>query len=175
MDITKENGFTLIELMMVVNIVGILSWIAVPKYQNHMLRTTASTQAISAIRPIQNALSEYFAYNGQLPSDYADLATIGFVNSSGKTFSKGDEFANGAVSAIDITFPSENSDSMILAVSFNCKEVKNDGCSRVAPKILQSLTLEISALLQQNNGSIRYFIDPASSKNLAFQGFLPRL
>lgn len=174
MDIKTQKGFTLIELMMVVTIIGVLSWIAVPKYQNHMLKVTASTQSISAIRPIQNALSEYVAYNGQLPESYSDLSSVGFVNNSGKVFSEGTEFVNGAVSAIDVTFP-EDEALMIFSVSFDCTEVSTTGCSRIAPKVLQSLTLDISAHLQQNNGSIRYFIDPSRTKNLAFQGFLPKL
>lgn len=174
MDIKAVKGFTLIELMMVVTIIGVLSWIAVPKYQNHMLKATASTQSISAIRPLQNALSEYVAYNGALPNSYNDLSTVGFVTNEGKIFSEAAEFVNGAVSGIAITFP-EDDDTMLFSVSFACEQVTSNGCSRIAPKALQSLTLDITATLQQSNGSIRYFIDPTRTKNLAFQGFLPKL
>ncbi|NVK25373.1 MAG: prepilin-type N-terminal cleavage/methylation domain-containing protein [Gammaproteobacteria bacterium] len=175
MDVKKVKGFTLIELMMVVTIIGVLSWMAVPKYKNHLLRTTASTQSISAIRPIQYALSEYVAYNGSLPSDFNDLATVGFVNHSGKAYTQASEFVNGAVSAVDITFPSDDENTLLLSVSFDCKELKSDGCTRIAPKALQPLTLEISAILQQNSGAIRYFIDASKTNNLSFRGFLPRL
>ncbi len=171
----KVNGFTLIELMIVVSIIGILSWVAVPKYQNYLLRATATAQFSAAIRPIQNALAEYVAYNGSFPSSYAELAQIGFVDHQGQAYAQGNDFAVGSVSSVDLTFPSSDDKELIIAVSFACSAVEQDGCSKVAPKQLQPLTLEINARFNQVKGSLVYMIDQTRVANLAFQGFLPKL
>lgn len=171
----KVNGFTLIELMIVVSIIGILSWVAVPKYQNYLLRATATAQFSAAIRPIQNALAEYVAYNGSFPTSFAELAQIGFVDHQGKAYATGKDFAVGSVSSVNLTFPSDSNDEMIIGVAFACAQVEPDGCSKVAPKQLQPLTLEINARFNQLKGTLIYMIDKSRAANLAFQGFLPRL
>ena len=169
------KGFTLIELMIVVSIIGILSWVAVPKYQNYLLRATTTAQFSAAIRPIQNALAEYVAYNGSIPTSFDELAQVGFVDHEGQAYSEAKDFAVGSVSGVDLTFPTDENDELIIGVSFACKEVEQDGCSKVAPKQLQTLTLEINARFNQLKGTLIYMIDKSREANLAFQGFLPRL
>ena len=171
---TNEKGFTLIELMIVVTILGVLSWFAVPKYQNYSLKATASTQINSAIRPLQNAIFEYVAYNGELPTSFNDLAGIGFVDNSGAAYDSASDFANGAVSGITVSFPSDSSSKLILGVQFACTSISPMGCSKVAPKALQSLTAEVLIELN-NNGSVSVRIDPTRDANLKFKGFLPSL
>jgi len=67
-----QKGFTLIELMIVVAIIGILASVAIPQYQNYILRTDA-TNSLSAARPLQLAVSEYASRYSKLPATAQDL------------------------------------------------------------------------------------------------------
>tara|TARA_B100001971_G_C17746007_1_gene313072 strand:+ start:13 stop:483 length:471 start_codon:yes stop_codon:yes gene_type:complete len=63
-----QSGFTLIELMIVVAIIGILAAIAIPQYQNYTARAQAS-EALSLASGGKVALAEYFNTNGDFPVD----------------------------------------------------------------------------------------------------------
>jgi len=68
---TMQKGFTLIELMIVIAIIGILASVAIPQYQDYILRTDA-TNTLSAARPLQLAVSEYAARYSSLPGTCAN-------------------------------------------------------------------------------------------------------
>lgn len=94
----KQQGFTLIELMIVVAIIAILAAIALPAYQDYVARSQVS-EAMSLASGAKTAVAEYYADRGAWPTTNAaaGLATANSI--SGKYVLSTAVGANGVITS----------------------------------------------------------------------------
>ncbi len=95
---TLQKGFTLIELMIVVAIIGILAAIAIPAYQDYTQRAQVG-EAMTLVSAAKTAIAEFAQTNGSYPDplvDLADLNLAGTVTGQYASFTVG---ADGVITA----------------------------------------------------------------------------
>lgn len=74
----NQKGFTLVELMVVVVIIGILVAIAIPVYNNTLDSAKEKADAAN-IRTIEGAVVMYLSEVGELPDDLKELVSAGYL------------------------------------------------------------------------------------------------
>ncbi|ENS7125098.1 pilin, partial [Neisseria gonorrhoeae] len=94
---TLQKGFTLIELMIVIAIVGILAAVALPAYQDYTARAQVS-EAILLAEGQKSAVTEYYLNHGEWPEDNGDAGVASSDKIKGKYVQKV-EVAKGVVTA----------------------------------------------------------------------------
>jgi type IV pilus assembly protein PilA len=96
-----QKGFTLIELMIVVAIIGILAAIAIPAYQDYTIRAQV-TEGLNLASAVKASVAEYYAQEGTWPVGLVGAApALGYTNlPSGKYVNQVDV----ATGTITITF-----------------------------------------------------------------------
>lgn len=84
----NNKGFTLIELMVVVAIIGILSMIAFPSYQDYTKRTYVA-EGLALASGAKSAITEFYSVNGAWPTTNAEVGLV-----------RGDQITGNSVNAI---------------------------------------------------------------------------
>ena len=121
-----QKGFTLIELMIVVAIIGILAAVAIPAYQNYTVRAKV-TEMITAGSSAKTEISEGFqsngivGVNGAVTSINAATTALGGKNLSKYVTSVGATEDTGVItitSSADASLPTEAQSKTILLVPY---------------------------------------------------------
>ncbi|EMT3928040.1 pilin [Neisseria gonorrhoeae] len=94
---TLQKGFTLIELMIVIAIVGILAAVALPAYQDYTARAQVS-EAILLAEGQKSAVTEYYLNHGKWPENNTSAGVASSDKIKGKYVQKV-EVAKGVVTA----------------------------------------------------------------------------
>ena len=93
-----QKGFTLIELMIVIAIIGILAAIAIPAYQNYVIRAQAS-EGLSLAGGIETAFDECYANKGTASGGCSTLLDLGINSTISGTYVKSMTYSDGVITA----------------------------------------------------------------------------
>ncbi|HEZ7191735.1 TPA: pilin [Neisseria meningitidis] len=94
---TLQKGFTLIELMIVIAIVGILAAVALPAYQDYTARAQVS-EAILLAEGQKSAVTEYYLNHGKWPDGNSNAGVASSSTIKGK-YVQSVTVANGVITA----------------------------------------------------------------------------
>ncbi|MEG3747702.1 pilin [Neisseria meningitidis] len=134
---TLQKGFTLIELMIVIAIVGILAAVALPAYQDYTARAQVS-EAILLAEGQKSAVTEYYLNHGTWPKNNTSAGVASSSTIKGKYVEKV-EVKNGVITA----------------------EMKSSGVN----KEIQGKKLSLWA--KRQDGSVKWFCGQPVTRNAA--------
>ena len=99
----REFGFSLIELMIVVAIMGILVAVALPQYQNYQVRSKV-TEALVLSTSVKRALESYYADHGEWPLLAEEAGLPALPRDLNSTYIRSVKVVNGQCGLFNMRF-----------------------------------------------------------------------
>jgi type IV pilus assembly protein PilA len=148
---TMQKGFTLIELMIVVAIIAILAAIAIPAYQNYLIRSQV-TEGVTLMDGAKVAQQEFYANHGRFTAIPASAGLAPATSIVGKY-----------VASVDIT-KSADAKAIILS-TFN---------DTTANKAIQKTAVALTGIVPSGSEIVTWTCDPNGTDGTTVdQKFLP--
>ncbi|HGH6213372.1 TPA: pilin [Neisseria meningitidis] len=121
-----QKGFTLIELMIVIAIVGILAAVALPAYQDYTARAQMS-EALTLAEGQKSAVVEYYSDNGTFPNSNTSAGIAASNEIKGKYVASVKVEGNASVASITATMNSSNVNKDIKGKTLVLVSKQNSG------------------------------------------------
>ncbi|WP_408900657.1 prepilin-type N-terminal cleavage/methylation domain-containing protein [Photobacterium piscicola] len=125
----KQQGFTLIELMIVVAVIGVLSAIAIPKYQQYVEKG-AIAAALSSATALKTNYEDYLAVSGAAPTTSAAIGatkfSLGTVTVTSGAIAVAVTEGGGKGAGVTLT---RADNAWTCAVSASSATIKLNGCT----------------------------------------------
>ena len=118
----KQSGFTLIELMIVVAIIGILAAVAIPAYQDYLNRSKMS-EVLATAGACKTSVQESGAAQNKLPGD---LTASGCTNST-TSYVSGLAVGSGGVIQVQVANIANEAGNKITLSPLNGNAAASDG------------------------------------------------
>ncbi len=120
----QQNGFTLIELMTVIAIIGILAAVALPAYQDYTSRARSSEVVLAASSVKQN-IAEFAQVNDTLTNSGTGLA----IATAGSMISSASVTANGVISIVGADSNIGSAITIVLTPTLGSSNVVTWACT----------------------------------------------
>jgi type IV pilus assembly protein PilA len=146
-----QKGFTLIELMIVIAIVGILAALAIPSYQDYAIRAKVS-EAIVLGDGLKTQVAEYFLTQSTFPTNNA---AMGYT-------ATGTEFAGKYVASIVVTGTATTGTMQVTL-----------GSTSAVPTAVQGKKIQLIATQPTAGGPINWTCGPVSGSTGVPTKYLP--